>query len=478
MTTTIEKRLPLRRFIRFSPQLVFIAAVTLALLFAMVLLGIDVLRQAEVSRAAINYNSTDVTRPFVQLQRETLRLQTLVVAGAEEFEADGFQLQYDLLLSRFDVINGSPMLQSFTPAVRELYDEILASWETTQPLVEGWQAHPTNGAAQAELVQALTDMEFLVNRTEIRYQLERGELISQLGQASQRVLFALAAASLVLALFVVIVSYSIYRFVLARRKAEDETRAAHAAEATALEANRFKDEFLATMSHELRTPLNAIIGFLGLMSMSEQLDTENSHMAERARANAERLLTLINDILDLSKIQSGRMELIETALSPRKLARRWESQMDVLAKQKGVTFTVEIDEKLPELLTIDEDAVTKVATNLLSNAFKFTDVGEVTLRLQRRDSNWIIEVQDTGIGIPAHMQQVVFESFRQVDSSYQRAHGGTGLGLAIVQQLAKAMGGTVVLVSGEGKGSTFTVTLPLHTATEQKPKVQAQGVMA
>src|SRR5262249_32773942 len=145
----------------------------------------------------------------------------------------------------------------------------------------------------------------------------------------------------------------------------------------------------------------------------------------------------------------------------------WESQMDVLAKQKGVDFIVEVDKNLPERVLVDEDAITKIVTNLMSNAFKFTEKGSVSLKMSNQAGKWVIEVKDTGVGIPAHMHHPIFEAFRQVDGSSRRAYGGTGLGLSIVERLCKALNGTIRLDSTMGVGSTFTVTLPLVLPVEQ-----------
>jgi signal transduction histidine kinase len=227
------------------------------------------------------------------------------------------------------------------------------------------------------------------------------------------------------------------------------------------ESSRLKDEFLAVMSHELRTPLNAIIGFTGISAMTGRLDDDNFHRNQRVRANAERLLNLINDILDISRIESGRLQLVPAEIRVRDLIEKLRRQMDVLAEQKGLQFKVSIDEALPESIYTDEDAVTKIITNLLSNAFKFTKDGEVALSLVCRPDHWIIEARDTGSGIPSHMHEVIFEKFRQVDSSAKREFGGSGLGLSIVRHLVDALDGTIKVSSDVGKGSTFTVTLPL-----------------
>jgi len=243
------------------------------------------------------------------------------------------------------------------------------------------------------------------------------------------------------------------------RQARDE---ALAASRLAQESSRLKSEFLSTMSHELRTPLNAIEGFTSimLMGMGVELNVKARSMVERVSANSKRLLALINDFLDLSRIESGRLELVNVALSPEKLVARWSNQVSVLAEQKKIAFRIDVDPQLPKEIYGDEEAITKVVINLLSNAFKFTHEGQVALDVKCQSDKWSISVSDTGIGIPPHARDYIFEEFRQVDGSSKREYGGTGLGLAIVQKLTRAMGGTVTLVSELGKGSTFTVTLP------------------
>ncbi len=240
----------------------------------------------------------------------------------------------------------------------------------------------------------------------------------------------------------------------------------------AKEAARAKEVFLATMSHELRTPLNAMIGFLGIMGMSGKLDARNTHMVQRTRANAERLLALINDILEISRLEAGRQQLVSEPIHIRDLVEKLQSQMDVLAETKGLKFAVEVGEEVPDTIYTDQDALTKMITNLLGNAFKFTDQGSVTLKVSSAADTFKIAVSDTGVGIPVHLHQVIFESFRQVDGSSTRAHGGSGLGLSIVHQLCKAMNGAVTLTSQPGQGSTFTVSLPLVTAQAVEPQLE------
>ncbi|MFN8372122.1 MAG: CHASE4 domain-containing protein [Anaerolineae bacterium] len=227
-------------------------------------------------------------------------------------------------------------------------------------------------------------------------------------------------------------------------------------------ANRAKSTFLANMSHELRTPLNAIMGFLSIMMMNGKLDSKDAFRAQRAYANSERLLNTINDILDISRIEAGRLQIVPAPVSIRDVVESIRGQMEVLAEEKQLAINVNIAPNVPAVVETDGDALTKIITNLLSNAIKFTEKGSVSLSVENQDRQLIIKVRDTGIGIAPHMYDLIFESFRQVDESTTRAYGGIGLGLAIVQNLCKAMHGSVRVESELGKGSTFIVNLPLQ----------------
>ncbi len=245
-----------------------------------------------------------------------------------------------------------------------------------------------------------------------------------------------------------------------------------AAKRLADENSRLKSEFLSTMSHELRTPMNAIEGFTSIMLSGMggvEFNDKTERYISRVNVNSKRLLQLINDFLDLSRVESGRLELANQPFSPSDLAKRWQTEIGILAEKKNIGFELKLDSHLPETLYGDEEAISKIAINLLGNAIKFTEQGKVSLAISNDSENWQISVTDTGIGIPPHARDFVFEEFRQVDQTSKRKFGGTGLGLAIVQKYARTMGGTVALQSEVGVGSTFIVTLPLQS----KPKLES-----
>jgi PAS domain S-box-containing protein len=250
-----------------------------------------------------------------------------------------------------------------------------------------------------------------------------------------------------------------------RRNAEERLRIAFAQEQAlrqAVEAaSQMKDRFFANMSHELRTPLNAIIGFLREMLYSGQLDADNTHMAERSLANGSRLSMLINSVLDLSRLAAGSLELVITPVNLSHLASGIIEDLRRLAKEKDLALKLEIDLAISSPVQHDEERLTQIITNLLTNAIKFTDEGYVELQLSAGDGQMlIIMVSDTGIGIPREMQDAVFDSFVQVSTKPNTA--GAGLGLAIVKNLVELMGGTVSLHSEVNERTVVTVTVPLN----------------
>ncbi|MCK6580501.1 MAG: ATP-binding protein [Anaerolineae bacterium] len=225
------------------------------------------------------------------------------------------------------------------------------------------------------------------------------------------------------------------------RRVRERTREADGARRLAEENNRLKSEFLATMSHELRTPLNAIEGFTSIIRNrmgGADFNEKTGCYIERIEANSKRLLGLVNDFLDISRIESGRLQLASLPFSPADAAQKWASQIGVLADKKGIAFDLTLDPALPDRIVGDEEAVSKMALNLLSNAIKFTEQGKVSLDVRATGSGgWQITVRDTGIGIPPHAREYIFDEFRQADQTSSRKYGGTGLGLTIVQKLAR-----------------------------------------
>jgi signal transduction histidine kinase len=234
----------------------------------------------------------------------------------------------------------------------------------------------------------------------------------------------------------------------------------------ALEASRHKSEFLSNISHELRTPLQSIIGYTDVLS--ETLEDEHNEQAsgdlERVMRSAQHLLSLIDTILALAKTEAGRMELdIEQVDLPQLLAQA-EETVAPLMKANNNRLRSNLEES-EHTLEIDAGKTLQVILNLLSNAAKFTRDGEVFMNVRHKASELAISIKDTGIGISAEQQSIIFDPFRQVDGSSTRHFQGTGLGLSITQRFCQLMGGTIRVDSELGQGATFTVTIPLPLRT-------------
>jgi signal transduction histidine kinase/CheY-like chemotaxis protein len=254
---------------------------------------------------------------------------------------------------------------------------------------------------------------------------------------------------------------------------------AQVARTAADQANQLKSQFLANMSHELRTPLNAIINFAHFMANEEygRLSEEQQHFQQRVLYNGEHLLGLINDILDLSKIEAGQMTLRCEDTDLRVLIHGVMSTATSLTSAKDLTLDLDMPDDLP-LVRIDKQRVRQVLLNLLSNAAKFTEAGGITLRVVPTDGGLTISVQDTGMGIAPEHQGLVFEEFRQVEGDTTRPQQGTGLGLPISKRLIELHGGRMWLDSALGQGSTFAFTLPAQPDIAQRAPTDGLAVGA
>jgi signal transduction histidine kinase/CheY-like chemotaxis protein len=267
---------------------------------------------------------------------------------------------------------------------------------------------------------------------------------------------------------------------MARRALEEK------AEQLAL-TSKYKSEFLANMSHELRTPLNSLLILSKLLADNSQgnLNDKQVEFARTINSAGSDLLNLINDILDLSKIESGTVSIEVGEMPMAHMKQHMERTFRQLAADKGLDFNVKFDSKLPQTIRTDEKRLQQIVLNLLSNAFKFTSKGSVTLAVRCADKGWTathpvlrnasraieIAVTDTGIGIPEEKQRLIFEPFLQADGTTSRKYGGTGLGLSISREIARLLGGELRVRSKPGEGSVFTLYIPMEAEAELIPAV-------
>jgi len=241
-------------------------------------------------------------------------------------------------------------------------------------------------------------------------------------------------------------------------KTEELEKAKNEAES----ADRLKSAFLATMSHELRTPLNSIIGFTGILRQGRPgpLNDEQQRQLELVQKSARHLLALINEVLDLSKIEAGQLKVTKETFKIRDLVDQVVELNFTLADQKNLKLNYSVDEALNEIYT-DRQRLTQVLVNLVNNAVKFTETGSVTLTAEKMDDKVFFKVTDTGIGIEPEKLDLLFRPFMQIDSGTTRKHEGTGLGLSICKRLITLMGGKIGVESEYGKGSAFWIKMPL-----------------
>lgn len=271
------------------------------------------------------------------------------------------------------------------------------------------------------------------------------------------------------------------RDVRAERAAQDALRLALV---KAEEATRMKSEFLANMSHEIRTPLNGVIGMAQVLSYS-QLNTQQAEHVAIIRDSGANLMSLLNDILDLSKVEAGQIDITPIDVDLRHKLNRVFKLHEPIAREKNIGLQFVVHPSLPSSLKVDPVRLHQCLANLVSNALKFTNQGKVVVAIKSepiQDRHKItMHVSDTGIGIAPEKLDHIFESFQQADGSTTRNFGGTGLGLTITRKLAEMMGGSLTVVSQEGKGSVFTLTIMAHADTARSPhqeRLQTHGQTA
>jgi signal transduction histidine kinase len=250
------------------------------------------------------------------------------------------------------------------------------------------------------------------------------------------------------------------------QRVDERTAELMVAKERAESADRLKSSFLATMSHELRTPLNSIIGFNGIMlqELAGPLNSEQKKQLGMVQTSSRHLLSLINDVLDISKIEAGQLELSASSFELGQSIEKMVKIVSPLAEKKGIDLIVDLPEGM-ETVTTDQRRMEQIILNLLNNALKFTEKGHVRIACRPDHDHYLLSVADTGIGIQVEELVGLFQPFHQIDTGLSRKHEGTGLGLSICKKLLDIMGGSIDVESQWGQGSTFTIRFPQHART-------------
>jgi signal transduction histidine kinase/ActR/RegA family two-component response regulator len=468
--------------------LLWLALGTAAMALAMASLLVFELAQKRAIDQSNAIRSDSLTALAFQFEREFLRTRQALgeaLASNEPATMDALSLRYDIFLSRLTLLRDSPSVNLLMP--REEYRKVIPTLEhLVADMDQVMAGKPVDRTALQHIlgelnglgadVQALT----LAANSEVAHLLEhqvdtmrrQNGLIVGLTVA-QLVLLVIASGSLVLR------QKRMEAERLALEKMTEELRDAHF---RAQAANRGKSQFLANMSHELRTPFNGLMGMLGLLE-STTLTPQQSDYIQTAQGSASHLLTLLNDILDLSALETGKLTLKPASLMPQHLLNDVNALMQPLARSKGLEFQIQLPTlPLPSVLA-DETRVKQILFNLISNAIKFTATGSVTLTVSERDRSdemltLAFEIRDTGIGMDAKVLSLLFQRFYQVEDGSTRRFGGTGLGLEISQSLAGLMQGDITVASTVGVGSTFTLVLRLPISRDTGTPVAAPVTMA
>lgn len=436
------------------------------------LLVLQITQKQAIERAN-SLRADSVTALVFQFEREFLRFRQALEANVIRPgtpDADSLTLRYDLFLSRLTLLRDNPTTELITH--RPEYQTAIPHLDALIEQADKVMAEaPLNKKNLARLLDAFNAIGVDVQTLSLAANSEVAALIgnqakTMLEQNNQIIRLTLAQL-----FFLLLASGALAlrqrRQEQERLALEDLTHELREAHFRAEAANRGKSQFLANMSHELRTPFNGMLGMMSLLE-STPLTAAQADYIKTAKGSASHLLTLLNDILDVSALEAGKMTLSAVPMEVNALLNEVNALMHPLATEKQLTFSIVRQAELPEWILADPTRLKQILFNLVNNALKFTEQGRVTLTILARprtdtDTDLTFQVEDTGIGMDQHVLERLFQRFYQVDGGLARKFGGTGLGLEISQTLARMMGGTIEVQSTPGKGSIFTLSLPFST---------------
>jgi signal transduction histidine kinase/ActR/RegA family two-component response regulator len=443
-------------------------------------------RQHRLLGESVRFQDEYLQISLNQLQAEYLRLRLAIDAARDHLplRADALQLRYDIFVSRVDLLDAGRSAR-LVAGMKE-YDEVVGAVRAFVAQTDRLLGPSPSAALDAAALDALEERMAALDAPIQALVLEASHAVSvRVGQrydALQELNRSAIALTLLLSLvslgFAAIALGQLRRLDTRRRALEALAGELRAARGAAESASRAKSAFLANMSHELRTPFQGLLGMLELLDQGA-LDSAQRRQLVVARDAASHLLAVLDDVLDISRLEAGTLTLQSEPVAPRDLLADVRALMAPAADRKHLSFETRCDASVPARMRLDGLRVRQVLFNLLSNAIKFTERGGVLIEAAVRDGELVIAVADTGIGMDEATRALLFQRFSQGDDSTSRRYGGTGLGLEISRSLARMMGGDITVQSAPGAGSRFELRLPVADAVAAEPVRAAEpGVPA